>query len=188
MTSRTDTTTEDTTTQLGDLIGTGASGIGATNPFLSTTTARITGSGILATRFIEPNTTFRQKIESLLAQGNSTNQRYAWGVYEGRQFVVDVWAGATPSTVSYVFWSQSNVLTASQGGIIDLWNARPNAMCTVPGLIDGATRSTESDGTHRYYVARTKFASSAGGYSLNLEPGVSDDLSAQLNRFGRSPR
>lgn len=188
LTSRTDTTNEDTTTQAVALIGTASPGIGATNNFLSTTSARIATSGILDTRLIEANTTYLQKIESLLSQGNSSNQRFAWGVYEGRQFVVEAWAGATPTTIAYVFWPDRNTITNLQGGIIDLWNVRPNAMVAVPAMIDGATRGVEQDGTGRYYAARTTFRMTTSGYGLTIEPGESDDLTAQLARFGRTPR
>ena len=187
-TSRTDTTTEETTVQVGDLIGTSSPGIGATNAFLSTTEARITASGISDTRFIDEDTPYRAKIEALLSQGNSSGQRFAWGVYEGRQFVNEVWAGATPSTLHYVRWLGGGVITNPQGGIVDPWNIRPNRMYQVAEFAYSATRSTEQDGTGRYYVARVRFAVDASGVRVGLEPGEVDDLSARLARIGRAAR
>lgn len=188
MTSRNDSTSEATTTQLGDLISASGVGIGVTNAFLSTLTTRITASGINASRFIAENTTYRQKIEALLSQGNSSNQRLAWGVYEGRQFVVEAWAGATPSTLQYIRWLGSGVITNPAGGIIDPWNVRPNAMYQVSNFSDSATRSAEQNGTGRYYVARVQFRIDANGYSVSCEPTDVDDLSARLARLGRTPR
>lgn len=187
--SRTDTTAESTTDQLADLIATSGVGIGATNAFLSTTEARIVASGITDTRFIEEDTTYRAKIEGMLSQGNSSNQRLAWGVYEGRQFVNEVWAGATPGTLHYVRWLGSGVITNPQGGMIDPWNIRPNRMYQVAELADGSTRSVEQDGTGRYYVARVRFhADRGGGMGVACEPSDVDDLSARFARLGRSSR
>lgn len=188
LTSRTDTTSEATTTQLAALIGNVSPGIGATNAFLSTSTARILASGISDTRFIEDGTTYRSKIETLLSQGNSSNQRFAWGVYEGRQFVNEVWAGAAPGTLHYVRWLGSGMITNPQGGIIDPWNVRPNAMYQVADLADSATRSVEQDGTGRYYVARTRFHADRSAISVACEPSEVDDLSARFARLGRSSR
>jgi len=187
-TSRTDTSNDVTTDQVIDLIAASGVGIGVTNAFLATTSARITASGISDTMFIEADTTYRAKIEALLSQGNSAGSRLAWGVYEGRQFVVEPWAGATPSTIHSVRWLGSGLITNPQGGIIDPWNVRPNAMYQVAELADGATRSVEQDGTGRYYVARTSFRADGSGMGVRCEPGEVDDLTARFARLGRSAR
>lgn len=185
MTSRTDTTTEATTTQVGALIGTSSPGIGATNAFLSTSTARIAASGISGTRYIAPETTYRQKIEDLLRQGNSSGQRLAWGVYEGRTFVVETWAGAAPANVTYRRSLASGQLTDRYGNRIDAWNVRPNAIYEIGDLIDSIAESNEPDAPHRYYVARTRFRIDRSGLSIDLEPLQSDSLDARLARLVR---
>jgi len=87
-----------------------------------------------------------------------------------------------------VRWLGSGLITNPQGGIIDPWNVRPNAMYQVAELADGATRSAEQDGTGRYYVARTSFRADGSGVSVRCEPGEVDDLTARFARLGRSAR
>lgn len=186
-TSRTDSTTEVTTLQVAALIGASSPGIGATNAFLSTSTARITASGISDTRTIDAGTTYRAKIEQLLAQGNAGGQGLTWGVYEGRTFVVDLWAGATPNQLDYVRWL-SGYLTTPGGGIVDPWNVRPNRMCQVADMNDATARSAEQDAGGRFYVSRVTFRLDASGPSISLEPGADADLAARIARMGRAAR
>ena len=55
----------------------------------------------------------------------------AWGVYEGRVFRVNEWAGGSPSTITYRrFLSSGQILNATYG-VVNPWNVRPDAMCLV---------------------------------------------------------
>jgi hypothetical protein len=115
LTSSTSTTKTTTTTQVGTLL----TNIAAVNAFISTATTNIVSSGITATEFIADDTPYRQKIEELLKRGNGTN-RYAWGVYENREFYADVYAGATPTTIDYQRYLSDGQLYDSVGGTISL--------------------------------------------------------------------
>lgn len=181
---RTDTSTESTTTQVGALIGTGSPGIGATNPFLSTSTARITASGVSDTRQAAADTSYRQKIEALLAKGNSSGQRLCWGVYEGRVFVVEAWAGATPSTIGYRRRLGSALIEDGHGAIVPPWMVRPNAMREVVDLLDPAPTTGAVDTAARSFVERVTFSIDSGGYRVGFEPAASDGVDARVARLG----
>lgn len=192
MTSRSDKTKEQTTTQVGALIGTSSPGIGATNPFLNTSTSLITASGVSDTRFIAEDTTYRDKIEGLLSQGNSAEQAFSWGVYEDRTLRVDVWAGATPTTVTYRCSLGNRQVLNSAKSIVPFWRVRPNAMYEITDLLDVNPRSDEPDAAGRYYLARVTFWCDRNGMGVRLEPsdsgGRGGNLAAQLAqltvRFG----
>jgi hypothetical protein len=184
LTSRTDTTSEATTTQVGALIGTSSPGIGATNPFLSTSTARIVASGVNDTRKIDNDTPYRAKIEALLQKGNSSNQRFAWGVYEGRVFVVDVWAGATPTTITYRRRVGEATLENAAGALVMPWAARPNAILETSNVVNVGPPSGAIELPGRRFVERWTCDITAEGWRLTAEPQMSDSFIVQLARIG----
>ena len=194
LTSRTDTSTEQTTTQITDLLaGTGV-GIGTVNAFIASTVI-ITASGVNDTRFIAPDTTYRQKIDDLVSRGTSGGQRLVWGMYAGRKVFVQQWAGATPSTINYWVNQQARAI---YGGVLDgrtqatappiatavlPWNVRPNAMAALVELYDPGPVSTAQDATNRFFVERVTCRIDASGYSVTLEPGEQTGLDAILARI-----
>lgn len=184
LTSRSDTSTEATSTQVGALIGTASPGIGATNPVLNTSTANITATGVNDTRYIADDTSYRTKIEALLQKGNSANERLAWGVYEGRAFSVTQWAGATPSTIGYRTRLGSVLVENGSGSIIDPWLVRPDAMVEEVNFIEVGPPSGATDLISRFFLERVTFSIDQGGYQLSLEPAASDSLAARLARIG----
>ena len=54
----------------------------AVNNWFSTSTAEITATGHSDTQYIEPYTSYQEKLEALLSQGNSTQTALAWGIYD----------------------------------------------------------------------------------------------------------
>jgi hypothetical protein len=173
--TNTSTTKTTTTTQIGTLLGT----YNAVNNFLSASTANIVSSGITAVEFSESGNTYRQKFESLLGRGNGVNP-YAWGIYEDRVFYADVYAGATPDTITYQRHIGESVVRDTAGGIIQPWNVRPDAMYQVVELLDIAPVLTAKDSAARFYVGRVTCAIAENSIALTLEPSEPDDLSAIL--------
>lgn len=176
-TSDTSTTNTTTTTQITNLLA----DFNAVNNYISTTTA-LTASGITDTEYIAPDTPYREKIESLLSQGNGTN-RYAWGVLDEREFYASVWAGATPATITYQRYLSDGRIFTPQGAEVYFWNVRPNAMCELADLKDVGPASTEVDAAARFYVSRISFRADESGIAVTLEPSDSDDLGARLARL-----
>lgn len=182
-TNRADTSTEATTTQVGALISGSSPGIGATNAFIDTSTAAIAASGVSDTRKIEADTPYRQKIETLLGQGNSSGERLAWGVYEGRQFRANAWAGATPSTVAYRRRLGDPAIYSQAGLPVPPHLVRPDALYETIDLLDYASGGG-ADIAARYYVERVSLELDGSGYRVSLEPAASDALDARLARLG----
>jgi hypothetical protein len=184
LTSRTDTSNETSTTQVGALIGTASPGIGATNPFLSTSTANIVASGVSASRKIDTDTPYRSKIEALLLQGNGVN-RYAWGVYEDRVFEADVWAGASPTTATYLrYLGDGRVYDAISQGVVMPWRVRPNSMILMPELLD--LNPSGADAAARFYIERVAWRMDANSIGVDLEPAASTSADARLAYLGRN--
>lgn len=169
VTSRTSTSSTSTTTQVGALIGTASPGIGATNAFLSTSTASIAASGVSDTEYIEPNTPYQEKIEALLGQGDSSGNALAWGVYEDRVFVVEVAADAAPTTTHYTRSIGEGVVRDAYGGEVRWWDVRPNRMYQVQELLDTNPAIVGPDNGARSYIARRSLTLSEGQISLSLE-------------------
>jgi hypothetical protein len=169
----TSTTKTTTTTQLGTLL----TNLAAVNAFISTATTHITASGVTATEFVEADSTYRSKIETLMARGNGT-QPYAYGVYESREFYAAAWAGATPATITYQVFLEEALVLDSTGGAVAFWNVRPNAMLEVVDLLDIAPVSTQPDAAARFYVARVTCHIDQGSISVRFEPSEGRDLEA----------
>lgn len=175
LTSSTSTTVSSTTTQVGSLL----TNYVATNNFLATSTTNITASGITDSEFIAPDTSYRDKIESLLAQGNGAN-RYAWGVYEDRTFYASVWAGATPAILTYQRYLGDGTLYDAYNLPVDPPDARPNAMYQVNELHDVSPVTTAQDAAARFFVERVVCTIDEQGARVSLEPTDSASLDAAL--------
>jgi hypothetical protein len=175
LTSSTSTTTTTTSTQIGSLL-TAYAGV---NNFFSTSTGSIVATGVSDTEYIEPDTTYREKIERLLARGNSSQQPLAWGFYEGRVFKVETRASATPTTITYYESEASGEIRDAYGNVVDPWDVRPNAMAQVVDLIDSPLVGA-NETPLRKYVSRVSRRISGNDVSVTLEPEDTESLEALL--------
>lgn len=177
----TSTSTSSATTQVGNYLTT----VAATNAFISTSTADIAPLGRTVTQFAEPETTYRQQIEKVLAYGDTSGYPLTWGVYENRLFRVAAWAGATPTTTTYIeVAGDAHVYTAS-GMRVMPWDVRPNAMSVVQNLVDVAPVAGSIDSAARKYVGRVSCTIDASGYGVTLEPSETADVTAQIAQLTR---
>ena len=186
LTSRTDTTAENTTTQIGDLIAASGVGIGVTNAFLSTSTSRIAASSTTDARTIAIDTSYRTKFEALLNQGDSTGQAIAWGVYEDRVFVVEQWAAASPTVARYEYHAADQAAyDARTGGFVWPWDVRPNSMVVLPRFLDIGPPSGAPDVSGRFYCSRVVCQVDRKSMGVTLEPAANKDLAATIARINR---
>jgi hypothetical protein len=177
-TTSTTSTTAVTTTQVQNLI----TAYNATNAFFSTDYTDIAASGVSDTQWIDPDTTYREKIEKLLSFGNNSDQRLAYGVYENRKWKINQWAGANPGTIIYYRSLGSGQILSPGGGIVDYWSVRPDAMYQVLELIDPTVPLT-ADTVASYYIERVTCSIDSGGASIRLEPARSGELDVLLARI-----
>jgi hypothetical protein len=175
LTSSSSTTTTATGTQVASLL----TAYNSTNAFFNSSTS-IVATGVSDTEYIDDDSTYREKIETLLAHGNSSQQRLAWGVYEERRFVAAVWAGATPATITYYEYEASGEIRDGQGNIVPPWEVRPNAMAQLADVLDTAPDGAVESPT-RKYVARVHCTIRDSGASVTLEPDNVDSLEALLS-------
>lgn len=179
LTSSTSTTSTVTTTQAKALLV----AYNAVNAFYSTSSQDVTASGISDEEYIAPDTSYLQKLEALLSQGNSSNERLAWGIYEDRRLVVAQWAGATPDTVAYRRVLGSGQLYDAADGPVAAWNARPDAICETADLLDIGPVANQADAAARFYVERVVCTIDESGVGLALEPQATDSADAVLARY-----
>lgn len=179
VTSNSSTSTTVTTTQVGTLI----TGINGTNAFISTTTLFITASGVSDTEFIAANTTYQEKIEALLNQGNSSGNALAWGVYEGKVFYVETAADADPATIHYTRSIGESIVRDAYGGVVYWWQVRPNRMYQVQELLDTNPAIVAPDNGARGYVARVTCSIGEGQVSLVIEGRTGDTIDRIIASF-----
>jgi len=178
VTSNSTTSTAVTTAQIQTL----TTAYVAVNNFFSVDYGEIDASGISDTQYIEAETTYREKIEKLLAQGTGT-QRLAYGIYEGRKWKITTWAGATPGTITYQRSLTSGDVFDAYGGIVSPWLVRPNAMYQAIELLDTSPVATQQDAAARFYVERVTCQISGDSIGMTLEPATSSALDARLARI-----
>ena len=178
VTSRTSTTATATGTQIGALIAASGVGIGVTNAFLSTSTANIGTTGVTATEFIADETTYQEKIEQLVAQGDGAD-RWVLMCLEDRVLALRKWAGATPSTVSYVAHLGDHRVYTPEGRLVNPWDVRPDTMYQEVDLLNPSLVSAYDDAT-RQYVERVVCTISPSRIGVTLEPQASDSLDTLL--------
>lgn len=163
VTSNTSTTNTLISTQLATLI--------ATQTYLLSSSAGITTSAISDTEYIEADTTYQDKIESLLAQDN-----YAWGVYEDRKFFAQPCADLTPSTIDYLRSLGEGVVRDTSGALVNAWDIRPNNMYAVKELLDLNPSDIAPDAGGTSYISRASCSVSRDTISLSLEGRTGDTI------------
>lgn len=171
LTSNTSTATSATSIQIASLL----TAYVAINPFFSASAANITATGVADTEYIEPDTTYREKIERLLARGNSSQQPLAWGFYEGGVFTVAPRASASPSTITYYESEASGQIRDQWQNVVEPWDVRPNAMALVVDLIDAPTPGSVETPL-RKYVARVTRSVRGEDVTVTLEPDDTENL------------
>jgi hypothetical protein len=184
MLGRADLSNEATTAQVATLIGSASPGIGAVNGFLSTSAANIVTTGVSMTRKIEDDTTYRAAIEKRLAAGDTSDERYAWGVFDlERRLTVKQWAGASPTTIAYRLFAGDGVVETGGGVEVPFWAVRPDTMVEDVDLLPVGPPSGAADIAGRWYCERVVFSADQSGMTLTLEPEASSGLDARIARF-----
>ena len=171
LTASTSTTSTATSTQIASLLASYA----AINAFFSSSAANITATGVADTEYIEPDTTYREKIERLLARGTSSQQPLAWGFYDDDAFVVTPRASATPTVITYYESEASGQIRDQWQNVLDVWDVRPNAMSQIVDLIDAPTPGSVET-PFRKYVARVTRSVRGEDVTVTLEPDDTESL------------
>lgn len=122
-TSNTTQATAVTSTQVTSLITT----YNAINNFFDTAGAAVTSTGFSATQYCPPDTTYYDRIQTLLSAGNSSQQRIAWGFFT-RALTLGVSASAAPDTIAYSYSWRKAELRDANGNIIPEWDWAPDCM------------------------------------------------------------
>lgn len=171
LTASTSTTSTASSTQIASLL----TSYTATNAFFSSSAANIVATGVSDTEYIEPDTTYREKIERLLARGNSAQQPLAWGFYDDDVFVVTPRASAAPATITYYESEASGQIRDQWQNVVEPWDVRPNAMALVVDLIDTPTPGS-IETPLRKYVARVTRSVRGEDITVTLEPDDTESL------------
>lgn len=151
----------------------------AVNPFFDPDAVTIMATGVAESERASEDSTYKEKIEKLLAVGNTARVRMAWGFYEDG-FRVVASARATPATISYREYTRTGLITDDAGAVLFPWQVRPNAMSLIYDVTPASPPSGAVDGPARKYVARVRVSIDAQSSRATLEPGNDDPLDALL--------
>ena len=176
LTSSTSTTVTATHTQVLNLLTSYA----ATNPWLATTSANVTATGVSDVETIDADSTYRDKIETVLALGNSASQPLHWGIYENRAMTIEPWAGASPSTITYTESARTGEIRDTYGNIVAPWDVRPNAMVQVVDVLESGIPAGAIDSIARKFVARVSVSLDLTSRSITLEGDDVDTVDALI--------
>lgn len=183
LTSRTSTTITATNAQILDLIQNSGSGIGAVNAFIDPSGSLIESTGSSDTEFIAPETSYLDKIEKLVGQGDGAD-RWALMCLENRKLTFRRWAGADPATIAYVADPGDYQVFNAAGALIPPWDIRPDAMYQELGLLDATPPPSAYDTPATQYVERVVCTIGRDGVGVTLEPAASDSLDVLLAALG----
>ena len=172
-----------TTSAVETLIGSFLTSAAGTNAFVSTDTTKLIAMGYNLNNLVRSETTFRQQIEKYMGFGDSTGAPMAWGVYENRMLQTALWAGTTPSTITYREDARSGTVFDAYGNAVQPWDVRPGAMSEVVQLLDVGPVSGAVDAAARKYVARVVCSISGGNVGVSLESTGGNDLERTFAAF-----
>lgn len=168
----TTTATAVTSTQVTSLI----TAYNSTNNFFDTAGAAVTSTGFSATQYCDPDTTYFERIATLLAAGNSSQQRVAWGFYT-RAITINTAASATPDTIAYSYSKRTRTLRDSTGNVIEPWDWAPDVMIqNIDAIERPYPTGTIATLTKKYIKRVTLSIDKQGKVSGTLEPDDPDKL------------
>lgn len=176
MTSNTSQTLTNTNVQIGSLL----TSYNAINNWFSTSTNNIIATGVPDTEFTDAETTYRDKIETLMAHGNSAKQHLSWGIYENRTMHVSVRATSSPTNITYREHESTGIITDRFNNEIKPWFLRPNAMAETVDVESTPLRDA-IESPVRKFVARVTCRVDGNGYDGNLEPDNIESLEELLS-------
>jgi hypothetical protein len=168
----TTTATAVTSTQVTSLITT----YNSTNAFFDTAGALVTSTGFSATQFCDPDTTYFERIATLLAAGNSSQQRVAWGFYT-RAITIATAASAAPDTITYYYSKRTGELRDAYNSVVPVWDWTPDVMIqNIDAIIPPAPSGALATLTRKYIKRVTLTIDAKGIVSGTLEPDDPDKL------------
>jgi hypothetical protein len=171
-TSSTTTATAVTSTQVTSLI----TAYNSTNAFFDTTAASVVATGFSATQYCDPDTTYFERIATLLAAGNSSQQRVAWGFYS-RAITIGTAASATPDTIAYYYSKRTRTLRDVYGNVIPVWDWAPDTMIQNVDAIEPPFPTGTIATLTKKYIKRVSLSIDKDGkVSGTLEPDDPDKL------------
>ena len=142
------------------------------NNWFSTSTAEITATGHSDTQYIEPYTSYQEKLEALLSQGNSTQTALAWGIYDDGVLRIAPWAGATPTVIGYYRHAADRTVRDPYGNVIPPWDWQPDVMAEDTAILGTTASDAAIASETREYIAQVSLRIDSGGVSGTLEPEI----------------
>lgn len=150
------------------------------NAFFDTASNSVTATGLSTSQYVDPDTPYFERVSMLLAAGNSSQQRVAWGIY-GRAITIAVGASAFPSTIAYYYSKRTRELRDASGNVIPPWDWTPDVMVQSIDLIEAAPATGAIASLTRKYIRRVTLRIGKDGVSSGtLEPDDVDKLTEML--------
>jgi hypothetical protein len=150
------------------------------NSIFSTNYDKITANTLQVKAYEQDNDVAWDLIKGLVAQGDASDNRYLFGVYENRQAVYE----AVPTTVEYFqqLSDQERRITLASGARVLPWNVLPGKWLFISDLLIGRTTETTLRFDPRMVFIESVTYSTPWG--LRISGGKVDTLAQKLAKFG----
>jgi len=166
------------TEKIGDVIDADPNGI------FSTDYHGVAANATVVSRYDDTYKTARSAISEMIPLGDSSYNRYIWGIYTDRKIEYK----AIPTEIEYIFDLTDGLqkITTPLGGEIDPWSIRPGKFIQINGLSLGALSTHPSQTGIRetpgiMFIESMSYSAPLG---LQLAGGRYDKVTQQINRLG----
>jgi len=154
------------------------------NGIFSTDYHGISTNATVVSRYDDTYKTARSAIDELIPLGDSSYNRYIWGVYGGRT----VEYKTIPTTIDYVYDLVGNTqkITSLGGGQVDPWSVVPGKFMRVNGLsLSGQANHPRYDNLREapgmIFIESVSYSAPLG---IQLSGGRYDKIEQQIKRLG----
>lgn len=154
------------------------------NGIFSTDYHRVAANSTVVSRYDDTYKTARAAIGEMIPLGDSSFNRYIWGIYADRKIEYK----AVPTDIEYMFDLVDGLqkVTTPLGGEIDPWDVLPGKFIQINGLSLGALSNHPSADNLRETpgVVFIESVSYSAPFGLQLTGGKYDKITQRINRLG----
>lgn len=152
------------------------------NGIFSTDYSKIASNTTAVTRYDDKYKTAKSAINELMPLGDSSFNRYIWGVYNDRV----VKYNAVPTTIRYsysILDGKSRVSEIGGAAEVNPWEVLPGYYILISNLLPGIATNT-SDIKKDPRIMFIESVSYSAPYGVQLSGGKTDTISQRMNRLG----
>lgn len=153
---------------------------GDPNALISTDYSQIAANSFTVDRYEDNSPTAWAVIKSLLAYGDTSDNRYIFGIYNDRR----AYYSAIPTAEEYVhrLADPAQSVQTVVGGTVKPWDVKPGKWLFIPDFLIGQSQASDLRQDPRYMFIES--ARYSAPWKLDLKGGKTDKLSQKLAKLG----